>query len=75
MKGERVEVPALLISTRGDGSATRSLSTMIEDGIVGQLNERVVYEVGNDHGTDILEGQNSAAARQRILDFLEAHTP
>ena len=73
VKAERVKVPVLLIATRGDGSAKRSLELMVEEGIVGELAETIVYEAGNDHGTDILKGENSAAARERILAFLEAH--
>ena len=73
VKAERVKVPVLLMATRGDGSAKQSLESMVEKGIVGELAETIVYEAGNDHGTDILNGENSAAAQERILAFLEAH--
>ena len=73
VKAERLVVPVLLMNTRGDRSANQSMASMIERGIVGELAETMVYEAGNDHGTDILKGENSAAARERILAFLEAH--
>ena len=75
VKGEQVQGPVLLIATKGDGSATKSLRTMIDDGIVGEPSERVVYEEGSDHGTYILEGENGDPAKARILGFLEAQAP
>ena len=77
IKGEhvQVQVPVLLMATSGNVNAQKSLNSMIEEGIVGEKAESVVYEEGNDHGTDILKGKNGDAARQRILDFLKAHSP
>ena len=75
VKGEQVRVPVLLMATDGDSSAKRNLETMVGQGIVADLAESVVYETGNDHGTDILKGDNSNEARARILSFLEAHRP
>ena len=75
VKGERVLVPALLMATEGDVSAKRSLESMLDGGIVGELTESVVYEEGDDHGTDILRGKNADGARERILSFLETNVP
>ena len=77
VNGEQVRVPALLMATVGDQSAAISLDRMTEQGIVGgpELTERVLFVNGNDHGTDMLKGDNGAAATQRILSFLEAHSP
>ena len=75
VKREQVRVPVLLMVTRGDVSARDSLDSMLKDGIVGPQAETVVYEEGGDHGTDILTGSNSPAARDRILSFLESRAP
>ena len=75
LKGERVQVPTLLMATSGDRRHEASLETMLEDGIVREDAESVVYEEGSDHGTRILEGKNGDAARATILAFLEAPTP
>ncbi len=76
VKSSRIQVPALLMATDGDGSAKKNLERMIEDNIVGEspLTETVVYEEGNDHGTDILSGDNAAAATARILGFLKTRS-
>jgi alpha-beta hydrolase superfamily lysophospholipase len=73
VKGERIEVPVLLMATNGDRGAKNSVESMIEDGTVGEQAEHVIYLEGGDHGTDILQGENGDAARERILRFLEAH--
>ena len=75
VEDEQVRVPVLLLATRGDVSATNSINVIIDDGIATGATEMVVYEGGRDHGTDILTGENAEAARDRILSFLEAHTP
>ena len=74
LKEVRVRIPALLLVTRGDVAAKNNLKTMTDEGIVGPRSEGVVYEEGNDHGTDILTGKNGDDARKRILAFLEAST-
>ena len=76
VEGEKVRVPTLLLATRGDGSAKRNLETMIRNDIVGgpELTNSVVYEGGDDHGTDILKGENAGVAMARILGFLEARS-
>ena len=76
VKSDRIGVPVLLMATDGDGSAKKNLERMIEDNIVGEppLTETVVYEEGDDHGTDILGGDNAAAATARILGFLKARS-
>ena len=73
VEGEQVGVPVLLIAARGDRGAKNSLESMIEDGTVGDETERVIYDKGADHGTDILTGENGDAARERILSFLKAN--
>ena len=73
LTSERVLVPVLLMATEGDGSAKNSLKFMIDNGVGGDRSETVLYPEGNDHGTNILEGVNGDAAREKILDFLEAH--
>ena len=73
LKGMRVLTPVLLMATQGDKSARRSLESMVEDGIVGEQAETVIFDKGSDHSTDILKGKNAAAARERILSFIEAH--
>ena len=77
LKGEQVRVPTLLMATVGDQSASKSLDKMTEQGIVGgpELTERVLFVNGNDHGTDILKGENGAGATHSILGFLEARKP
>ena len=77
LNGEQVRVPTLLMATVGDQSAAKSLDKMIEQGIVGgpELTERVLFVNGNDHGTDILKGENGAGATHSILGFLEARKP
>ena len=75
VKAEQITMPALLIATQGDRSAKNNLDSMTQDGIVGELAETVLYEEGNDHGTNILNGENADAARERILGFLRAHQP
>ena len=72
VKGEQVRVPVLLMATAGDQSAVKSLDRMTEQGIVGgpELTERVLFVNGNDHGTDILKGENGAGATHSILGFL-----
>ena len=75
VKTEQITVPALLMAAKGDGSATNTLNSMTQDGILGDLAETVLYEKGSDHGTDILKGENADAARERILGFLLAHQP
>ncbi len=74
LEGEQVRAATLLMATAGDQSAAESLGKMIDGGIVGgpELIERVLFDNGNDHGTNILIGENGASARQSILDFLEA---
>ena len=73
---DRVRVPVLLMATDGDRSAKNNVEGMIQDGIVAgpELTEAIVYEEGNDHGTNILTGANGSVAIQRILSFLEAHS-
>ena len=70
---ERVLVPVLLMATEGDGSAKNSLKLMSDNGIIGDQSETILYSEGDDHGTDILDGRNGDAAREKILDFLGAH--
>ena len=73
VKGERVRVPTLLMATKGDGSATHNIDSMVRVGIVGEQSETVIYEEGKEHGTHILKGRNADEARKRILGFLEAN--
>ena len=73
LKGEQVRVPTLLMATKGDGAAINSIDSMVQRGIVGESAETVIYEEGRDHGTDILTGENTNEASERILSFLEAH--
>jgi alpha-beta hydrolase superfamily lysophospholipase len=75
LNDKRVRMPVLLMAAETDRSALRSVELMIADGIVDRTAEKVVYTEDDDHGTDILKGENAAAARDRILDFLEAHRP
>ena len=75
IENEEVQVPVLLMATIGDVSAANSLKTIIDDGIAVGATESMVYRQGKDHGTDILTGANAEVARDRILSFLEAHTP
>ena len=73
----RIETPVLLMAAAGDGSAVNSINKMIDEGIVGGpgLTKRVIYETGQDHGTNILEGEHGENAREQALRFLEAHSP
>ena len=71
----RVEVPALLLATNGDRGAKNNVESMIQDGIVGEQTEHVIYMEGGDHGTDIFLGENGDAARSRILSFLKVPRP
>ena len=75
LKGEKILVPVLLMATKGDKSAKNNIEVMVEDGIVGgpEITDQIVYDNGNDHGTNILTGANADAARKRILDFIEKH--
>ena len=73
LTSERVLLPVLLMATEGDGSAKNSLNFMIDNGVVGDRSETVLYPEGNDHGSNILDGVNGDAARLKILDFLKAH--
>ena len=77
VKGEKVPVPVLLMATNGDKSAKNNIEIMVEEGIVGgpEVTDQIVYDGGNDHGTDILTGTNADAAQKRILGFIEKHSP
>ena len=75
LNNKRVGAPVLLMAAETDRSAARSVELMIENGIVDRTAEKVVYAQKGEHGTDILKGENSDAARNRILDFLESHRP
>ena len=77
LEDEQVQVPVLLLASQGDRGATKSVNDMINEGIVGgpELVRRVVFEEGNDHGTDILEGKVAASAREEILSFLQEYRP
>ena len=75
IKEAQVKSPVLLMATNGDRGAKNNVESMLEDGVVGERAEHVIYLEGGDHGTDILLGQNKNAATERILSFLEAHTP
>ena len=71
----RVESPVLLMATNGDPGAKNNLESMLEDGMVGDQAEHVIYLEGGDHGTHILQGENRDAATDRIFTFLEAYGP
>ena len=75
VKGKRVRAPVLLIATDGDRSAKKNLQDMIEMGVVGgpELTDSVIFEGGNDHGSNILKGDHGPAATDRILGFLAEH--
>ena len=77
VEAERIRVPVLLMASEGDRSAKNSVQDLIVNRIIGgsQLVERVVYAEGNDHGTDILKGENAVAATQAILGFLKQRQP
>ena len=75
VEGEQAKGPVLLMSSRGDSSARNNLETMMASGTAGQNPENVVFEEGNDHGTNIFNGVNKEAAKQRIMEFLKAHRP
>ena len=77
LEDEQVQVPVLLLTSQGDRRATKSADEMINEGIVGgpELVRQVVFEEGNDHGTDILEGEVATSAREAILSFLQEYGP
>ena len=73
VKGQRVQVPVLLMAAEGDRSAARNVNKMFDDVIVTDLAERVVFEGVHDHGTDLLKGNSGTAAKSRIIRFLVTH--
>ena len=75
LRGEQIKVPTLLMAAQGDASARKNLNSLIDDGIVVGAMETVVYEKSNDHGTNILNGENADTAEEKILSFLEANVP
>lgn len=66
-----VSEPKLLIASEGDAAARVSLEELLA--AAGQPVESQIYP-GDAHGTDLFEGENAAAIRQLIFDFLDANS-
>ena len=76
LANDRITVPVLLMASERDFSAVQSIEIMVANGIVsGPTAEKIIYEGASDHGTAILDGENSAQAEKNILGFLELHSP
>ena len=69
MRGDRVRLPVLMLAANGDRGAKNSAEVMIDQGIVGEDTEFVLYEGGADHGSDLLFGRHGDKARSQILRF------
>ena len=65
--------PTLFIASEDDTAAVISLDELME--AASEPKEQEIY-VGNAHGTNLLDGENAAAFRERIFSFLgEARGP
>ena len=71
LRGESVRVPVLMLAANGDRGAKNSAEVMIDQGIVGEDTEFMLYKGGADHGSDLLFGRHGDDARARMVRFLE----
>ena len=69
LRGDMVRSPVLMLAANGDRGAKNSAEVMIDQGIVGEDTEFVLYDGGADHGSDLLFGRHGDKARAQMLRF------
>lgn len=67
-----VSEPKLFIASEGDLSAVSSLELFVEE--APEPKEERLF-TGSDHGTDLLEGENSREFRDLIIGFISGERP
>jgi pimeloyl-ACP methyl ester carboxylesterase len=69
---QAVTAAKLFLAGNGDASAAQTAQTFYDETIQPK---RVEILTTNDHGTDILDGNQSEMAKNLILDWLGQHVP
>lgn len=69
---QAVTAAKLFLAGDGDASAARTAQAFYDESIQPK---RIEILTTNDHGTDILEGNQSEASKKLILDWLGQHVP